>query len=215
MLVNLFISRLSTEQSPWGLVTVAAEFDYQRGRTDIVAQALDSALLEAKLNNWRSTLHQAFRNRCLPIGPMSCCPRRSPSLCWRRSQKRSGYVISEKQKLSYYTSKRNANFTNLGYSRRAIMHIEAAGAREHTHRSGSSILCRERPSICRAAARSKKHSMWFLQQARNKRLRFISRGFRRSRSRELSAMQRCSTPNIGRLTSIGFDFDGLQYLLSL
>jgi serine/threonine protein kinase len=35
-------------------------------------------------------------------------------------------------------------------------------------------------------------------------------------SRELSAMQRCSHPNIGRLTSIaGFYFNGIQYLLSV
>lgn len=35
-------------------------------------------------------------------------------------------------------------------------------------------------------------------------------------SRELSAMQRCSHPNIGRLTSIaGFYLDGVQHLLSL
>ncbi len=35
-------------------------------------------------------------------------------------------------------------------------------------------------------------------------------------SRELSAMQRCSHPNIGRLTSIaGFYHDGVQYLLSV
>lgn len=35
-------------------------------------------------------------------------------------------------------------------------------------------------------------------------------------SRELSAMQRCTHPNIGRLTSIaGFYFDGVQYLLSV
>ena len=35
-------------------------------------------------------------------------------------------------------------------------------------------------------------------------------------SRELSAMQRCSHPNIGRLTAIaGFCHDGVQYLLSL
>lgn len=48
-------------------------------------------------------------------------------------------------------------------------------------------------------------------------LKVYQSGFSPERtSRELSAMQRCSHPNIGRLTSIaGFYFDGVQYLLSL
>jgi hypothetical protein len=65
-LVESFIDQLAAEQSPWGDVQVAREFDYRRGRTDIVAcTASDSVIaIEAKLTDWRGALHQAFRNRC-------------------------------------------------------------------------------------------------------------------------------------------------------
>lgn len=65
-LVTLFVSHLSADRSPWGAVQVATEFFYQRGRTDIVAYAADESLIavEAKLRDWRTALHQAFRNRC-------------------------------------------------------------------------------------------------------------------------------------------------------
>jgi hypothetical protein len=65
-LVNSFISRLNADQSPWGVVRIATEFDYQRGRTDVVAHTLDDSVIavEAKLNDWRTALHQAYRNRC-------------------------------------------------------------------------------------------------------------------------------------------------------
>ena len=66
MLVKAFVSRLGTDRSPWGMVHVATEFYYQRGRTDIVACAADQSVIavEAKLYDWRTALHQAFRNRC-------------------------------------------------------------------------------------------------------------------------------------------------------
>lgn len=42
------------------------EFDYTRGRTDIVALGECGELfaIEAKLTRWREALHQAYRNRC-------------------------------------------------------------------------------------------------------------------------------------------------------
>lgn len=66
LLVNSFLSLLNADRSPWGHVKVATEFDYQRGRTDVVAQMSDDSVIavEAKLGDWRTALHQAFRNRC-------------------------------------------------------------------------------------------------------------------------------------------------------
>jgi hypothetical protein len=65
-LVEVFVSRLSTNRSPWGTVQVATEFYYQRGRTDVVAYTADESVIavEAKLEDWRTAMHQAFRNRC-------------------------------------------------------------------------------------------------------------------------------------------------------
>lgn len=65
-LVNTFVSRLERKKSPWGPLQVATEFNYQRGRTDIVACTQDQSVIaiEAKLKDWRYALHQAFRNRC-------------------------------------------------------------------------------------------------------------------------------------------------------
>jgi hypothetical protein len=65
-LVDSFISRLTKGQSPWGEVQVATEFFYQRGRTDVIVCTEDQSVIaiEAKLSDWRSALHQAFRNRC-------------------------------------------------------------------------------------------------------------------------------------------------------
>lgn len=66
MMVTLFVSRLSCNRSPWGAVQVATEFYYQRGRTDIVACTANEGVIaiEAKLQDWRAAMHQAFRNRC-------------------------------------------------------------------------------------------------------------------------------------------------------
>lgn len=42
------------------------EFDYTRGRSDVVALTEGGELfaIEAKLTRWRDALHQAYRNRC-------------------------------------------------------------------------------------------------------------------------------------------------------
>jgi hypothetical protein len=65
-LVTCFLTRLNAGGSPWGEVQVATEFYYQRGRTDIVACTGKESLIaiEAKLEDWRTALQQAFRNRC-------------------------------------------------------------------------------------------------------------------------------------------------------
>lgn len=66
VLVSSFLSRLNSNRSPWGTVQAATEFYYQRGRTDVIACTTDESVIavEAKLEDWRAALHQAFRNRC-------------------------------------------------------------------------------------------------------------------------------------------------------
>ncbi len=66
-LVASFVSLLSTfEGAMFEEPSYALEFDYQRGRTDVVALAMDGTVVafEAKLRDWREALHQAYRNRC-------------------------------------------------------------------------------------------------------------------------------------------------------
>jgi len=65
-LVDQFIGLLETNQTPWGMVRFAREFDYARGRTDVIAAESANTLLaiEAKLSDWRWALHQAYRNTC-------------------------------------------------------------------------------------------------------------------------------------------------------
>lgn len=43
-----------------------SEFDYARGRTDIIAADINGNVIafEAKLTRWRTALHQAYRNTC-------------------------------------------------------------------------------------------------------------------------------------------------------
>jgi hypothetical protein len=47
-------------------VSFACEFDYSRGRTDVVALRDGEHVIafEAKLKDWRTALHQAYRNTC-------------------------------------------------------------------------------------------------------------------------------------------------------
>lgn len=66
-LVRDFVRFLSSgDDADLGATHVAREFDYQRGRTDVVALGVRGAVLafEAKLARWRDALHQAYRNRC-------------------------------------------------------------------------------------------------------------------------------------------------------
>jgi hypothetical protein len=66
MLVDAFVGLLLENRSPWGKVRLGREFDYSRGRTDVVAVSDADTLIaiEAKLEDWKSALHQAYRNTC-------------------------------------------------------------------------------------------------------------------------------------------------------
>jgi len=66
MLVDSFVVLLESETTSWGQVRCAREFDYMRGRTDVVAVADSNTLIavEAKLTDWKCALQQAYRNTC-------------------------------------------------------------------------------------------------------------------------------------------------------
>lgn len=66
LLVETLVDELIGEVTPWGAVQVQREFDYSRGRTDVVIVTIEGNVVafEAKLSRWRIALHQAYKNRC-------------------------------------------------------------------------------------------------------------------------------------------------------
>lgn len=67
LLVDEFINYvLKTPFQKWGVLEISTEFNYIRGRADIIGLAKSGEILafEAKLINWREALHQAYRNTC-------------------------------------------------------------------------------------------------------------------------------------------------------
>lgn len=64
-LVDHFVECLAEGASPWGSVHYVREFDFQRGRPDVVIVRPDDSIVvvEAKLKRWRDALYQATRNR--------------------------------------------------------------------------------------------------------------------------------------------------------
>ena len=65
-LVDQFVSSIDQKLSPWEIADFSTEFDYARGRTDIVLMDKDGIVIavEAKLEKWKYAIHQAYRNRC-------------------------------------------------------------------------------------------------------------------------------------------------------
>jgi hypothetical protein len=57
---------LGQSNSPWPELRFGREFEYLRGRADLVALSVEGTLLafEAKLERWRQALAQAYRNLC-------------------------------------------------------------------------------------------------------------------------------------------------------
>lgn len=84
-LVEAFCSVLETPETPWGDVRIALEFFYHRGRTDVVALDCSSSILafEAKLDNWRYALQQAYRNTCFAHLSYVVLPERTAHLASR------------------------------------------------------------------------------------------------------------------------------------
>ncbi len=64
-LVQAFLTHLLCD-NPWKASEYDVEFNYLRGKTDIVTISSDDSVIaiEAKLTKWRTALQQAFRNRC-------------------------------------------------------------------------------------------------------------------------------------------------------
>lgn len=64
-LIDTFLNMLS-QGGPWEALKFGTEFNYLRGKTDIIAVSLCNEVIaiEAKLIKWRSALQQAYRNRC-------------------------------------------------------------------------------------------------------------------------------------------------------
>ena len=66
MLVDQLLFLLQGQSTFCGPVRVTPEFFDSRGRTDVVAVDQDETLIafEAKLTDWKTALHQAYRNTC-------------------------------------------------------------------------------------------------------------------------------------------------------
>lgn len=64
-LVDDFVTCLAGGSTPWGAVDYVREFDFQRGRPDVIMVSEDDSVVavEAKLTRWRDALYQATRNR--------------------------------------------------------------------------------------------------------------------------------------------------------
>lgn len=133
-LVNSFISQLSADRSPWGVVRVAKEFDYQRGRTDIVAHTIDGSVIavEAKLNDWRTAMHQAFRNRCFAHRSYVLLPKdmamRAHRYAGEFDRRQVGICYLGDAEIVVLHSATKCDPLEPWLLRRAQMHIEVTGA---------------------------------------------------------------------------------------
>lgn len=134
-LVTSFVSRMSADESPWGAVQVATEFYYQRGRTDIVAYTAEKSVIavEAKLDDWRAALHQAFRNRCFAHQSYVLLPKNTAL----RAHRYAGEFDRRQVGICYLENAggivvlhpvRDSDPFEPWLSLRAKLHIEAAGA---------------------------------------------------------------------------------------
>jgi hypothetical protein len=66
-LVNDFVCQLPDSLfSNMGQISISMEFNYNRGKADIIAMTDNGEIIafEVKLERWRDALHQAYRNTC-------------------------------------------------------------------------------------------------------------------------------------------------------
>jgi hypothetical protein len=63
-LVEEFCALLETDASPWGSLSLAREFSYHNGRTDVVGVDVNGHVIafEMKLARWTDAMQQAYRN---------------------------------------------------------------------------------------------------------------------------------------------------------
>jgi hypothetical protein len=85
MLVDRLLSLLQSQSTFCGPVHVTPEFFYSRGRTDVVAVAEDESLIafEAKLTDWKTALHQAYRNTCFAHSSYVVLPKKTALAAFR------------------------------------------------------------------------------------------------------------------------------------
>ena len=85
MLVDRLLDLLQSQSTFCGSVRVGPEFFYSRGRTDVVAVADDESLIafEAKLNDWKTALHQAYRNTCFAHSSYVVLPKKTALAAFR------------------------------------------------------------------------------------------------------------------------------------
>ena len=65
-LVSTLLDQIQAPTAPWDIASVGTEFDYRRGRADVVAVSRDGIVVafEAKMDRWKVALWQAYRNTC-------------------------------------------------------------------------------------------------------------------------------------------------------
>jgi len=65
-LVSALLGQLRESTAPWDLTRIGSEFDYRRGRADVIAVSREGRVLafEAKMDRWKIALWQAYRNTC-------------------------------------------------------------------------------------------------------------------------------------------------------
>lgn len=99
-LVRHFVHQLQSRNCPWGPVLISREFNYLRGRADIVLVAERGEhviAVEAKLDRWRQALQQAYRNTCFAHSSYVVLPRNAAL----RAQQYGGDFIFRNVELCY------------------------------------------------------------------------------------------------------------------
>ena len=83
--VQDFCSFLKSSESPWGRVNIIREFNYMRGRTDVVAVDHNSNVFafELKLSKWSHAMQQAYRNTCFAHCSYVVLPESTARLAYR------------------------------------------------------------------------------------------------------------------------------------
>jgi hypothetical protein len=85
MLVDRLLFVLQSQSTFCGSVRVTPEFFYSRGRTDVVAVDQDDSVIafEAKLTDWKTALHQAYRNTCFAHSSYVILPKKAALAAFR------------------------------------------------------------------------------------------------------------------------------------
>lgn len=83
-LIDNFLEYL-INRNPWDTSSYGTEFNYMRGKTDVVAiSPLNEVIaIEAKLKKWRGALQQAYRNRCFANKSYVLLPLETAQIAYR------------------------------------------------------------------------------------------------------------------------------------